>query len=149
MARTGTTGSWSRSGRLDARVGGESQRQALGGALAELPGLTYGGTGLYDTTLAAVRAVRAGYDDEAVNSVVLLTDGRNEDPGSLALPQLLHTLRAERDPARPVAVIAIGVGPDADAEALSRIVAATGGRSYVARNPAAMGKVFETALLSR
>ena len=135
--------------RLDARVGGESQRQALGGALAELPGLTYGGTGLYDTTLAAVRAVRAGYDDEAVTSVVLLTDGRNVDPGSLALPQLLHTRRAERDPARPVAVIAIGVGPDADAEALSRIVAATGGRSYVARNPAAMGKVFETALLSR
>ena len=29
------------------------------------------------------------------------------------------------------------------------IVAATGGRSYVARNPAAMGKVFESALLSR
>ena len=81
--------------------------------------------------------------------MVLLTDGRNEDPGSLALPQLLHTLRAERDPARPVAVIAIGVGPDADAEALGRIVAATGGRSYSARNPAATGKVFESALLSR
>jgi Mg-chelatase subunit ChlD len=135
--------------RLDARVSGTSQRVLLRRALEELPSLTFGGTGLYDTTLAAVRALRSDYDDEAINTVVLLTDGRNEDQHSIALPDLLHTLRRERDPARPVSVIAIGVGPDADAESLRRIVDATGGRAYVARDPGELGKVFQEALLSR
>ncbi len=135
--------------RLDARVGGVGQRRQLDRAMAELPRLTYGGTGLYDTTLAAVRAVRSGYEGQAVNAVVLMTDGRNEDPGSISLPQLIRTLGHERDPSHPVSVIAIGVGPDADAQALRRIVAATGGRSYVARDPADMSRVFKAALLRR
>ena len=111
--------------------------------------MTSGGTGLYDTTLAAVRALRADYDANAINTVVLLTDGRNEDPGSISLNQLLHTLQRERDPSRPLSVIAVGVGPDADARSLRRIVAVTGGRSYVARDPSDIGKVFNDALLSR
>jgi ABC-type Fe3+ transport system substrate-binding protein len=135
--------------RLDSRAGGKSQRRLLERALADLPGLTYGGTGLYDTTLAAVRAVRSDYDENAVNTVVLMTDGRNEDSDSVSLPRLLRTLGRERDPSRPVPVIAIGIGPDADAQALRRIVAATGGRSYVARNPADISKVFKDALLRR
>lgn len=135
--------------RLDARVGGHSQRRLLDRGLAELPRLTYGGTGLYDTTLAAVRTLRSHYEKNAVNTVVLLTDGQNEDAGSISLPQLLRTLGRERDPSRPVTVIAIGVGPDADARSLQRIVAATGGRSYLARNPAELGRVYEQALLSR
>ena len=135
--------------RLDAQVGGKSQRQLLGRALAELPRLTNGGTGLYDTTLSAVRALRSGYDQKAVNTLVLLTDGRNEDPSSISLPDLIRTLRQERDRARPVSVIAIGVGPDADDHSLRRIVAATGGRSYVARDPADIGQVFRQALLAR
>jgi hypothetical protein len=135
--------------RLDARSGGVSQRQLLSRALARLPYLTNGGTGLYDTTLAAVRAVLADYDKGAVNTVVLLTDGRNEDPGSISQRRLLRILERERDPSRPVTVIAIGVGPDADAASLRRIVAATGGRSYLARNPTDIGRVFKNALLSR
>lgn len=135
--------------RLDAQVGGRSQRQLLHGVLAGLPALTSGGTGLYDTTLAAVRAMRSSYDRTALNTVVLLTDGRNEDLGSLTLSRLLRTLRRERDPARPVGIIAIGIGPDADAGALRQIVAATGGRSYVARDPTQLGAIFKAALLSR
>lgn len=135
--------------RLDARADGVSQRRLLSRALAQLPYLTDGGTGLYDTTLAAVRAVRADYDEGAVNTVVLLTDGRNEDPGSISERRLLRTLGRERDPSRPVTVIAIGVGPEADAASLRRIVAATGGRSYLARNPTDIGRVFKNALLSR
>ncbi len=135
--------------RLDSKVGGKDQRSALRGALRKLPRLTNGGTGLYDTTLAAIRAVRRSYDKNAVNSVVLLTDGRNEDPGSISLKELVRTLWREIDPDRPVPVIAIGIGPDADAHALRRIVGTTGGHSYIARSPADMNKVFEQALLSR
>ena len=82
-------------------------------------------------------------------TVILLTDGENDDPGSLSLQELVNTLERERDPARPVAVIAIGMGPEADAQALRRIAAATGGRSYVAREPADIGQVFVDAMLSR
>ncbi len=135
--------------RLDARAGGRDQRQLLGRALKELPKLTNGGTGLYDTTLAAVRAVRHDYDKKAVNTVVILTDGRNEDPGSISLTKLLQTLWQEMDPDRPVSIIAIGIGPDADAKALERIVSATSGRSYLARDAKDIGKVFKQALLSR
>lgn len=126
-----------------------TQRKDLDRALAKLPRMTDGGTGLYDTTLAAVRTLQDDYDARAVNSVVLLTDGANDDPGSLSLSELVRTIERERDPARPIQVIAIGMGPDADAKALQRIAAATGGRSYVARDPSDISKVFIDAMLSR
>ena len=128
---------------------GQPHRKALAASLGRLPGMTYGGTGLYDTTLAAIRTVQDDYDARAVNNVILLTDGENDDPGSLALPELVDTIERERDPARPVGVIAIGMGPDADAKALHRIAGATGGRSYVARNPSDIAKVFIDAMLAR
>ncbi len=128
---------------------GVTQREAIGGALRKLPRMTYGGTGLYDTTLAAVRTLQDDYDARAINSVILLTDGANDDPGSLTLKELVGTIQRERDPARPVHVIAIGMGPEADADALEKIAGATGGRSYVARNPEDISKVFIDAMLSR
>lgn len=130
-------------------LGGGTHREVLAAALLELPGMTNGGTGLYDTALAAIRTLQDDYEARAINSVVLLTDGENEDPGSLSLEELVQTIERERDPARPIQVIAIGMGPDADANALRRIAAATGGRSYVARNPEDISQVFIDAMLSR
>jgi hypothetical protein len=129
--------------------GGVTQREVLAEALDQLPGMTYGGTGLYDTTLAAVRTLQDDYDARAINTVILLTDGENEDPGSLTLKELVNTIERERDPARPIQVVAVGMGPDADAKALKRIAGATGGRSYVARDPADISEVFIDAMLSR
>jgi Mg-chelatase subunit ChlD len=125
------------------------QRAQLGAALRKLPTLTNGGTGLYDTTLAAVRTLQDGYDPAAVNSVILLTDGENDDPGSLSLRELLTALERERDPARPVRVVAIGMGPEADIMALKRIAGVTGGSSYEAREPSDIASVFRDALLGR
>ena len=129
--------------------GGRTHREELTAALSRLPQITEGGTGLYDTTLAAVRTLQDAYDPRAENTVILLTDGRNDDPHSLSLAQLVDTLQRERDPARPVSVIAVGMGPDADAHALAKIAAATRGHSYVARDPADIGHVFLDAMLSR
>ncbi len=125
------------------------QREDLGKALKKLPTMTNGGTGLYDSTLAAIRTLQDDYDARAINNVILLTDGANDDPDSLSLKELVGTIQRERDPARPVRVIAIGMGPDADAKALEKIAQATGGRSYVARNPADISDVFIDAMLSR
>lgn len=135
--------------RLGATVDGGTQRDALGAALRRLPRLTDGGTGLYDTTLAAIRTLQDRNDPSAENTVILLTDGKNDDARSLSLRELLDTIQRERDPARPVSVIAVGMGPQADAGALRRIAGATGGRSYIARDPADITRVFVDAMLSR
>jgi hypothetical protein len=108
-----------------------------------------GGTGLFDTAIAAVRAVRQQYDSSAVNSILLFTDGKNDDPGSPTLEQTVKTLEGLRDPARPVRIIALGMGPDVNADELRQLAAATGGQSYVTRNPTDLREVFIDALQSR
>lgn len=108
-----------------------------------------GGTGLYETAIAAVRTVRDNYDPQAVNTVLLFTDGKNDDPGSPGLEQAILTLEGLRDPARPVRIIAIGIGPDTDSAELTRLARATGGRSYIARNPNELKAVFIDAVQNR
>ncbi|TFI41977.1 VWA domain-containing protein [Rhodococcus sp. 1R11] len=135
--------------RMDEKVGNTTQREVLLQQTRTLPSLVGGGTGLYDTTLAAFRTVQQGYDPDAVNSVIILTDGANEDPNSISLDELLATLRTEQDPSRPVVIVTIGITDDADAGVLQQISAATGGTSFVARNPAEIPNVFVNALRSR
>ncbi|WP_072805357.1 VWA domain-containing protein [Rhodococcoides yunnanense] len=135
--------------RLDENVDGTTQRNLLLQQTRTLPGLVGGGTGLYDTTLAAFRTVKDGYDPDYINSVIILTDGSNEDPGSISLDELLSTLRAEQDPTKPVIIVTIGITDDADAGVLQQISAATGGTSFLARNPAEIPNVFVNALKSR
>ncbi|MFD2091560.1 substrate-binding domain-containing protein [Blastococcus deserti] len=136
---------------LDADVGGRPQRDLLDEQLDSIPDrLTPGGTGLYDTTLAAVRAAREEYDPTAVNSVLVLTDGTNEDDGTgIGLDELLSTLRAEANPERPVKVIGVALGPDADLGALRQIAEATAGAAYSAVDPADLQTVLFDALRQR
>lgn len=127
---------------LGTRSGGSTGAQRIGAALQQLQVVPDGGTGLYDTTLAAVRMMRANWDPHRVNTVLLLTDGRNDDLGSISADQLVAALRAEADPARPVAVVGIAFGPDSDVDALSRISAATGGATYLSVDPRQIGEIF-------
>ena len=135
---------------LETRVEDRTQRQVLADEVAGLDDLLGGDTGLYDTALAAFRAVQEGYDPAYVNSVVLITDGENDDStGGLELDELLAELEASADPQRPVRIVAIGIGPDTDPSALSAIAEATGGTSYVATQPSDIETVFFRALLAR
>ncbi|WP_299955084.1 VWA domain-containing protein [uncultured Modestobacter sp.] len=134
-----------------ADAGGQTHRELIDQQFDTLPSLlSPGGTGLYDTTLAAVRAAREAYDPNAVNSVVLITDGDNDDDeAGVQLEQLLSTLRAEADPARPVKVIGIALGPDADLGALEQIGEATGGAAYQALDPEDLQGVLFDAIRRR
>jgi Mg-chelatase subunit ChlD len=132
-------------GPLATRSSGTSGREALAQALADVTYVPQGDTGLYDTVLAAVRHVRRGWDPERVNSVVLLTDGRNDDADGITLDQLLTSLRAEQGQ-RPVPVITVAYGPDTDVEALRRIGEITGGSVYVSKDPRRIGEVVQDAL---
>jgi hypothetical protein len=136
---------------LSARTDGHSQRDLIAAALDRLPdSLASGGTGLYDTTLAAVHTARSSYDPAAVNSVLLVTDGANDDDDTgIRLDQLITRLKSEADPNKPVKVIAVGLGPDADMSALKQIASATGGAAYSAVNPADLQNVLFDALRQR
>lgn len=126
------------------------QRAELTAGVASLTSrLTSGGTGLNDTTLAAVRSLRENYDPEASNSVVLVTDGRDEDPSGISREELVATLQAEADPERPVRVIAIGLSTDVDADELTTIADATGGAAYLAERPEDFQAVLFDALRRR
>ncbi|WP_029431211.1 substrate-binding domain-containing protein [Blastococcus sp. URHD0036] len=136
---------------LDADVDGTSQRDALAAELEGLPSsLTGGGTGLYDTALAAVRAAREQYQEGAVSSVVLLTDGTNDDDaGGISLQGLIDTLRAEADPDRPVLLVGVALGPEADLAALQQMAEATGGGAFSAQDPDDLQSVLFEAIRQR
>jgi Mg-chelatase subunit ChlD len=134
-------------GPLGSQVGGKTRRQALTAAAANLPNLTGGETGLYKTTLAAYEAVRSGYDPSEVNSVVLLTDGANTDTNGIDLPTLLSQLRSESNRSRPLPIITIAVGEDADVNTLKQISAATGGKTYTVSEPGDIRGAFLDAII--
>ncbi|QCO96576.1 VWA domain-containing protein [Arthrobacter sp. 24S4-2] len=135
--------------KMDQVVDGVTQRDRLVADISGLDKRTGGATGLYDSTLAAYRTVKANYDARAINSVILFTDGANEDADSLSREELLEALQRERDPAKPVVIVSIGITGDADAETLRKISEATGGTSYVATNPQDIPSVFVDALQAR
>lgn len=134
---------------LEEVVNGKDQRTLLVEGFGRLAARPAGSTGLYDTILAAYERAKAGYDPSRVNSVVLLTDGKNEDPRSITLDDLLAKLAAAKDPAKPIVVITVAIGPEADAATLQRVTQVTGGRSYTATAPEQITGVFVDALLNR
>jgi Ca-activated chloride channel homolog len=126
--------------------GGGTHLQRLQQRLVELAP-TNGDTGLYDTTLAAYKYVKANYAPDRLNLVALLTDGRNDDPGgSISLDQLVQQLKAGQSGDQKVRIICFAYGKDADVSALSKISKATGGAVFSSPNPADIERVFVTAL---
>ena len=127
----------------------QAHKAEIAGIIQSLPARLGGATGLYDTTLAAVQRVRESYDPEKVNSVLLITDGRNEDENGIDLDTLLGELAKMDDPTKPVPVIMIGFGPDTDLAAMQRIAQATKGAAYSASRPEDLGTVLVDALSQR
>lgn len=134
-------------GPMSEPIDGVSRRNALSARSAELK--ADGDTGLYDTALAAFRKLTAAYTPGRPNQVVLLTDGRNEDQGSISLDDLIATLRQEFNPERPVHLITIAYGDQADTQALQRISTVTDAKSYPALDENSVSQVITNILTSR
>lgn len=109
----------------------------------------HGHTGLYDSILAAYETVRESYDPRRMNSVIVLTDGNNDDPEGIALEGLLSELRSMHDPSRPIPVISIALGPDIDLDPLKKIAKVTQGGAYAAERPSDIGQIFRKAIGAR
>ncbi len=128
-------------------LGGGTRAQAL---QAKVAGLQANGfTPLYDTIYAAFHAMQAHWQPNSTNAVLLITDGSNELPGGLSLGDLIGKLTKEEKADQPVQVISIAVGPEADAGALQQISNATGGRTFVAKDPAAAVQTLVLAFSGR
>ncbi|WP_434744097.1 substrate-binding domain-containing protein [Micromonospora sp. SH-82] len=108
-----------------------------------------GDTGLYDTMLAAYQRVQEGWEPGRVNSVVLFTDGRNEDADGISQEELLAELERIADPQRPVQVVVIGIGTEVNRAELEAITKVTGGGAFVTEDPTGIGEIFLKAIALR
>jgi Ca-activated chloride channel family protein len=100
-----------------------------------------GGTGLYDSTRAAVQAIRDGFDQTKINGVILLTDGKCEDdPPGCDLDSLVRYLAS--DEREVVRVFPVAYGADANVDELTAIADASRARLYRATDPLTIERVF-------
>ena len=134
-------------------VAGNERRELVGvGAIrdqkaqlqTEIEGLRPTGTGrsLYATVTSAVTSMRQRFDRERINAVIVLTDGRNDDPANTDLSGLVRLLRGQ--PRINVFTIAYGAG--ADEGALGTIALASHGVAYEAVDPRVIGRVILEAV---
>jgi Ca-activated chloride channel family protein len=85
-----------------------------------------------------------------INTVLLFTDGENQDKNGISRPQLVNELRKLVDPKRPVRMIIISIGTETNPQELKEITDATGcGGVFTAEDPAKIGEIFLQAISSR
>lgn len=125
-----------------------NRSQALA-ALKSIEPKSDGDTGLYDTMLAAYKEVQDGWAADRVNSIVMFTDGKNDDDNGISEQALLAQLKDLADPKKPVQVIILGIGDGVDEGQLKRITTVTGGGVFVTKDPTKIGDIFLKALALR
>ncbi|MFD4128206.1 substrate-binding and VWA domain-containing protein [Streptomyces globisporus] len=132
----------------DPAAGGGTHLEKLTAAFAALQPVPGGATGLYDTTLASYKEARSTYVKGKFNALVILTDGSNQDTDGISRSGLVTELKELVDPERPVPVIAIAVGPDADRDEVAEIARITGGDGYEVSDPAEIQAVILQAIMA-
>jgi len=120
------------------------QRRQVERAVSSLTPL--GGTPLYASIRDAVDAMGQGYDEDRINAVVVLTDGRNEYPGDNDLDGLVRELSGHSTES-PLRVFSIAYSSGADLDVLTRISQASQAAAYDATKPESIDKVM-TAVIS-
>jgi Ca-activated chloride channel family protein len=127
-------------GELDEEIDGVPRRDVATAALQGLQPIA--DTGLYDSIAAAYKHLQDNYQADRINALVVFTDGKNDDDDGLSLQQLQARLRERVDPERPVLILAVGYGPEADFEALNAITTVTDGKLYKLARPEDIRNVF-------
>ncbi|MEU1235997.1 substrate-binding domain-containing protein [Micromonospora aurantiaca] len=125
-----------------------SNRGALQRGLASIKPSS-GDTGLYDTMLAAYKKVQQDWEPGKVNSIVLFTDGKNEDDNGISQKELLDQLKKLKDDEQPVQVVIIGIGTEVNRAELESITKVTGGGAFVTTDPSKIGEIFLRAIALR
>ncbi|CAL9418589.1 hypothetical protein SUDANB121_01822 [Nocardiopsis dassonvillei] len=133
----------------DAEEGRETTRRQELIEVARTIDVEGGGSRLYDNILAAYDEVQSVYDEEKINSVILLTAGRDRGSSDLSHAELVAALQDRFDPRRPVSLFIIAFGEQADREELRGIAAATSGSLFVTDDPDEIGDIFLSSISRR
>jgi hypothetical protein len=103
---------------------------------------------LFEALLAGYRELKEGYDPERSNTLIVWTDSANNQPDGPTLDEALGELEGLADVTRPIRVILLGLGPDANMTELEEIARVTGGGAFHLQNPDEIALIFLRALLT-
>lgn len=103
-------------------------------------------TALNDTALAAYEVMQSSFEPDVRHTIVLLTDGRNDDEGSISNDRVVQRLQDMHDDEQPVRIVAIAYGEETDIAQLERMTDATGGTVLASPNADDLDELFLAAL---
>lgn len=136
-------------GPLPVKLGLISRRQQLVQIDSSLRPLPNTPLALNQSILAAYKQMSATYQPKSTNAVIVMTAGVGTAPGDLPTAALVSQLRKLYNPARPVELIIVVLGPKANFTALQQVATAGGGAAYQVASPDQIGRVFFQAVSRR
>jgi Ca-activated chloride channel homolog len=104
-----------------------------------------GGTPLYAVTRKAAEELRKTARADTINAIVVMTDGKNENPDDTDLDGLIRQL-SDQAVEGGIRVFTIAYGQDADLDTLKRIAEASRAAAYDATDPMTIDTVFTNVL---
>jgi Ca-activated chloride channel family protein len=127
---------------------GRSRREHLYTAVGNLVPVT--DTGLYNTIQAAYDAVLGSYDPEAINMVVVITDGEDDTGGrpGISLDELITHLSDAPGEGQQVRVVTVAFGEEPDFAIMEEISEVTGAEAYYSADGFNLSDVLRTAVFS-
>ncbi|MGW4640491.1 substrate-binding and VWA domain-containing protein [Sphaerisporangium sp. NPDC004334] len=133
-------------GPLGAKLNGATRREAISQSLQQIKAKPTGDTGLNDTLAAAYDKMKAEYEADKINTILVFTDGvGNDDPeGGISNAAILKKLRQEFDQTQPISIIIVALGADdaAGRRQMQAIAKATQGQAFFPNNALEIRKVF-------
>ncbi|MFC5824312.1 substrate-binding domain-containing protein [Nonomuraea insulae] len=125
-------------GPLTESIDGQLRKDMLVKSFSQTQAKATGDTGLNDTVKAAYTQLTKSFQEDKVNTLLILTDGAgNDDPdGGVKNAELLQFLKKTYNPKRPLTILLIAFGPDAKKgkQQMEALAKATGGEAYIAEN---------------
>lgn len=119
----------------------KAQRESIAAKVRGLTPVAY--TPLYEAVGLAVDTVATGYRSDALNSVILLSDGTNDTARPGTLEDTVAKLSQQTAAGKRIKVFTLAYGSQADTETLQKIAAASGGQYFDATDPTRIRDVLK------
>jgi hypothetical protein len=126
----------------------DDHKQRILTAIASMQIQSTNESALFEALLAGYQEMKEGYDRGRSNTLIVWTDSADNNPDGPTLDDTLRELERLADVTRPIRVVLLGLGPEAnmaDLEALARV---TGGGAFHLQNPEEIALIFLRALLT-
>jgi hypothetical protein len=124
------------------------QRARLDGTMRQAHTAPTDACPLFESIIAAYKNIQQNYDAGKSNTIVVFTDGQSNLKDGLTLDKVERELENLTDIARPIRVILMGIGPQANLKELKDIAAITGGGAFQLSAPEQLSLIFLKALLT-